>query len=290
MRKHVLLKDACARIKSGKSIKSNEISNAGLFPVYGGNGVRGFTDHKNFSGDCAIVGRQGAYCGNVRYFKGDAYMTEHAVVIQANNDNNTRYLSYLLACMDLGRLSGQSAQPGLSVRTLSNQEIELPSYEEQKKVVSILSVLDDKILVNNQINKNLEQQARALFHQWIASTSSTIYRLSDIADINPETYSPKDNWRFVNYLDTSSIIAGTITGVQYILPSKEKLPSRARRILRKNDIVFSTVRPNQLHYGILLSQKNFLLNKCNTWLSRAFQHFLRFDRQILMRAFFLNRK
>lgn len=155
MRKHVLLKDACARIKSGKSIKSNEISNAGLFPVYGGNGVRGFTDHKNFSGDCAIVGRQGAYCGNVRYFKGDAYMTEHAVVIQANNDNNTRYLSYLLACMDLGRLSGQSAQPGLSVRTLSNQEIELPSYEEQKKVVSILSVLDDKILVNNQINKNL---------------------------------------------------------------------------------------------------------------------------------------
>ena len=76
-------------------------------------------------------------------------------------------------------------------------------------------------------------------------------KLSDVADINPETYSPKDNWSFVNYLDTSSITSGTITEVQYILPSEEKLPSRARRILRKGDIVFSTVRPNQLHYGII---------------------------------------
>lgn len=104
------------------------------------------------------------------------------------------------------------------------------------------------------INENLLQQARTLFHQWVTGTSSAKYKLSDVADINPETYSPKDNWSFVNYLDTSSITAGTITEIQYILPSEEKLPSRARRILRKNDVVFSTVRPNQLHYGIISNQ------------------------------------
>ena len=86
-----------------------------------------------------------------------------------------------------------------------------------------------------------------------------MYKLSDIAYINPETYSPKDNWSFVNYLDTSSITSGTITEVQYIIPSEEKLPSRARRILRKDDVVFSTVRPNQLHYGIISNPKPNML-------------------------------
>ena len=76
-------------------------------------------------------------------------------------------------------------------------------------------------------------------------------KLSEVASINPETYSPKDAWSFINYLDTSSITSGAITEVQHITPSEDKLPSRARRILRKNDVVFSTVRPNQLHYGII---------------------------------------
>ena len=113
--------------------------------------------------------------------------------------------------------------------------------------------------VTSSVNENLLQQARALFRQWFSVTSSGLYKLSDIADINPETYSPKENWSFVNYLDTSNITSGTINEVQYIIPSEEKLPSRARRILRKDDIVFSTVRPNQLHYGIISNPKPNML-------------------------------
>lgn len=157
------LKNVCSRLSSGKSISSKMISKEGRYPVYGGNGLRGYTDHSNFSGDCAIIGRQGAFCGNVRYFCGEAYMTEHAVVVCANNLNNTHYLAYLLSTMNLGRLSGQSAQPGLSVKTLGIQEIMLPSIEYQNKVVALLSSLDEKIAVNNNINDNLQQQAAALF-------------------------------------------------------------------------------------------------------------------------------
>lgn len=75
--------------------------------------------------------------------------------------------------------------------------------------------------------------------------------LSDVAIINPDTYSPKDNWEYVNYLDTSSITEGIISETQQIVPSTEKLPSRARRKISANDVVFSTVRPNQRHYGII---------------------------------------
>ena len=149
------LGSVCARLSSGKGIPASQVFNEGAFPVYGGNGLRGYTDHPNFRGDCAIIGRQGAFCGNVRYFNGEAYMTEHAVVVCANECHNTRYLAYLLSQMNLGRLSGQSAQPGLSVKTLAKQVIELPPLDVQNKVVAVLSSLDSKIALNEKINDNL---------------------------------------------------------------------------------------------------------------------------------------
>lgn len=158
--------DVFAYLKSGKGIHANEISSKGEYPVFGGNGLRGYTTRNNFEGDCAIIGRQGAFCGNVRYFKGKAYMTEHAIIAVANENNSTRFLAYLLGIMNLGRFSGQSAQPGLSVTELAKQSITVPSLSVQKKIATILSSLDNKIELNRRINRNLEQQAQALFKAW----------------------------------------------------------------------------------------------------------------------------
>lgn len=177
------LKNVCSRLSSGKSISSKMISEEGRYPVYGGNGLRGYTDHSNFSGDCAIIGRQGAFCGNVRYFCGEAYMTEHAVIVCANNLNNTHYLAYLLSTMNLGRLSGQSAQPGLSVKTLGIQEIMIPSIEYQNKVVALLSSLDEKIAVNNNTNDNLEQQVQAYFQELFVDNADPAWTLGTISDL-----------------------------------------------------------------------------------------------------------
>ena len=148
----MMLKDACSRLSSGNSIKSDEIQDSGSYPVIGGNGLRRYTESYNFDGECAVIGRQGAACGNIRFHSGKAYMTEHAVVAVANESNDSRYLAYLLSTMHLGHLSAQSAQPGLSVKTLSKQEIDLPPLEKQKQVVVILGVLDDKIAANTKLN------------------------------------------------------------------------------------------------------------------------------------------
>ena len=182
-RQIITLGDACSRLSSGKGINSRNITATGSYPVYGGNGLRGYTNIPNFEGECAIIGRQGAFCGNVRYFQGTAYMTEHAVVAIATSSHNTRYLAYLLSTMNLGRLSGQSAQPGLSVKTLSKQVIELPSKEEQDKIAALLSALDDKIELNNRINENLAQQSQVLFDEFCTTTIWPISSLSKIATI-----------------------------------------------------------------------------------------------------------
>lgn len=86
-------------------------------------------------------------------------------------------------------------------------------------------------------------------------------RLGEIVKTNQSTYSPKENWQFVNYLDTGNITMNKIDEIQYINTAKDKLPSRARRKVKTNSIIYSTVRPNQLHYGVIKEQPdNFLVS------------------------------
>ena len=78
---------------------------------------------------------------------------------------------------------------------------------------------------------------------------------------NQSTYSIKENWQFVNYLDTGNITMNRIDKIQYINTLMDKLPSRARRKVKLNSIIYSTVRPNQLHYGMIKEQpENFLVS------------------------------
>lgn len=146
-----------------------------------------------------------------------------------------------------------STYPSIKPSDIEDIELDLPELETQKKIGSTLRMLDRKIALNEEINDNLYAQAKATTKQWISKSTGDyeLLPLSNIASINPDTYSPKETWKYVNYLDTSSITEGCIAEIQHITPSSEKLPSRARRKIAPNDIVFSTVRPNQRHYGII---------------------------------------
>jgi len=156
----------CKRFSSGKGISADLINETGKYPVIGGNGLRGYTDTYNFDGECAVIGRQGAYCGNVQFFSGKGYMTEHAVVTQPNSANNAKYLTYKLSGLSLGRFSGQAAQPGLSVTKLARLRIEMPPKWYQDRVAGILSAYDNLIEVNNKRIKVLEQIAENLYKEW----------------------------------------------------------------------------------------------------------------------------
>lgn len=82
-------------------------------------------------------------------------------------------------------------------------------------------------------------------------------KLKDICRVNDSTYSSKDRWDYINYLDTGNLTENVIKEYQNITISEEKVPSRAKRKVKFNDILYSTVRPNQLHYGII---KNIVPN------------------------------
>jgi len=64
------LSDLCCEFRSGRSISATLIHESGDYPVYGGNGIRGYCDHYSHEGEYVVVGRQGALCGNVRLIRG----------------------------------------------------------------------------------------------------------------------------------------------------------------------------------------------------------------------------
>lgn len=87
------------------------------------------------------------------------------------------------------------------------------------------------------------------------------FRLGIACITNANSYTPKEKWKFVNYLDTGNITDNKINAIQYIDIENEKLPSRARRKVQENSIIYSTVRPKQRHFGIIKNQPdNFLVS------------------------------
>ncbi|WP_420610178.1 restriction endonuclease subunit S [Candidatus Poriferisodalis sp.] len=86
-----------------------------------------------------------------------------------------------------------------------------------------------------------------------------VLSLEECAAINSDQYSANEDWPFINYLDTGSITEGKIDRIQRLAPGIDKIPSRARRKCSVGDIVYSTVRPNQRHYGIIKQPPENLL-------------------------------
>ncbi len=139
------LGELCDEFHSGKFISASEITETGEYPVLGGNGIRGFTARFNHDGLYALIGRQGALCGNVNLFSGRAFFTEHAVAVQANKDNDTGFLYYLFGKMDLGQYSSQSAQPGLAVNRLQELRSPVCMKSEQIQIGTYFRKLDELI-------------------------------------------------------------------------------------------------------------------------------------------------
>ena len=128
-------------MQAGKNLTSEQIAPEGTYPVYGGNGIRGFFSDYNCDGQFLTVGRQGALCGNVHKINGKVWATEHAVITAPSSYAILDFLYYLLIGMDLNQyVSSTAAQPGLAVGTLLNLKTCYPcSTLEQTQISNYLN-------------------------------------------------------------------------------------------------------------------------------------------------------
>ena len=137
----------------------------GVIPVYGGNGILGYTNQFNAERNNLIIGRVGAYCGCVYKCNGKCWISDNAIVgnVRRNADYNFAY--YLLKSLKLNKRHIGSGQPLMTQSILNSIEVEVPGYSTQKRIGKILNDIDSQIDANNRTNDNLHDMAEMLFRK-----------------------------------------------------------------------------------------------------------------------------
>ncbi|MCX6272119.1 MAG: restriction endonuclease subunit S [Bacteroidetes bacterium] len=135
-----------ARLQSGETITAEKFIEDG-FPVFGGNGFRGYTSTFTNDGEFVLIGRQGALCGNVNYANGKFYASEHAIVVYPYSNENILWLGEVIKIADFNRLSQSAAQPGIAVSVIKNVIFPYPPAEEQNTISNFIKVISEKITI-----------------------------------------------------------------------------------------------------------------------------------------------
>ena len=191
-----------------------------------------------------------------------------------------------------------AVQKALTIDFLKTVKITLPSLDNQRKLISVLKSIDKKLKINNQINQELEAIAKTLYDYWFvqfdfpdqngkpykSSGGKMIYnpelkreipegwgveKISEFLVLNKDKYNKELNWKKIHYLETSNLIENKIEKLKKIDIKSDKIPSRAKEIVKDRDILYSLVRPNQMHFGFirnpiqnLVASTGFILLSC----------------------------
>jgi type I restriction enzyme S subunit len=146
-----------SEMKYGKMLNKKLISDTGKYPVYSGYRVVGYCDECNIDKQQLIVVARGVGgTGDVKLSPGACFLTNLSIAVFVDeNVALKKYLYYYFFKNNLRYLDSGSAQSQITISDLKNVEIPLPSLDIQKKVVSILDTIDEKISNNVAINDNL---------------------------------------------------------------------------------------------------------------------------------------
>ena len=148
--------------KNGKSIKKNN----GNIPIYGGNGILGYTDKSNFS-HTIVVGRVGAYCGSIHVEENLCWVSDNAIAGIPKEGQDLTYLYYVLKSLNLNSKQIGSSQPLITQSMLKDMVVDVEiDNEKQKRIAKSILIIDQKIQINNQINQELEAMAKTLYDYW----------------------------------------------------------------------------------------------------------------------------
>ena len=169
----LLLKD-CVEILDSKRIplsKEERQKLEKIYPYYGAQEIIDYVDDYLFDGDYILVAEDGNNLKSRKkniatWVEGKFWVNNHAHILGKKDGFHLKYIYYLLNAIDVrGYITG-SAQPKLNQKNLANIKLSIPSYDQQKKIVQPLDILDKKISINNSIISKLEEMAKMIYEYW----------------------------------------------------------------------------------------------------------------------------
>lgn len=171
-----------ATIKYGKNQKK-VLSENGNIPIYGTGGLMGYATTALYDKPSVLIGRKGTI-GKVKYVEQPFWTVDTLFYTIINTDLVIpKYLFYVMSLIDLNNYNEGTTIPSLRTETLNRLEFDIPDLEEQRKILSCLNPIDEKIELNNAINNNLAEQSQAIFAEFMCKYPYVLSPLGDTAEI-----------------------------------------------------------------------------------------------------------
>ena len=218
----------------------------GLYPYFGAQGIIDYVNDFIFDGEYLLIAEDGENLKSkkqdiAQIATGQFWVNNHAHIIKGNELCITRYLCYLLNSMDLSGYITGSAQPKLSQANLNAIIIDLPDISTQQKIVSVISLIDDKIETNKRINDILSYQLQTIYNQMFSKSLKDSEKGGQLKDIC--LYSQRR-------VLVSSLTIDTYYSTENMLPGKNgavaamSLPTTTQTVgCMPGDVLVSNIRP-----------------------------------------------
>ena len=145
----------------------------GQVPIFSSSGITGTHSTAMVNAPGVITGRYGTI-GEVFYAAEDFWPLNTTLFVEDFHGNDAKFIYYFLKTLEWSKFTSASAVPGINRNTVHKETVSLPDIETQRRIASTLSMLDEKIKTNTEINDNLQQQAQALFKKWFIDNPDAI--------------------------------------------------------------------------------------------------------------------
>lgn len=257
----VKLGDVC-HVYQPETLSQKQLKD-GPYPVYGANGKIGFHDEFNHAEPQLTLGCRGT-CGVVNWTTENSWINGNAMVVKAVEELVTpQFLSYALrGGINIGDSISGTAQPQITRKSLTPIEIPLPPLAEQKRIVALLDEAFARIdEAKTKAEANLEK-AKSVFESYLECTFEKYSKscgerpLEDVL-VKSETVDPtrSPNVEF-DYIDVSSVSKETLSIQETQKLLGKDAPSRARKAVKTNDVIFATIRPTLRRIAIVPEELN----------------------------------
>ena len=242
-----------ATIKYGKNQKKVQ-SPTGTIPIYGTGGLMGYASKALYDKPSVLIGRKGTI-GKVKYVERPFWTVDTLFYTIVNTDIVLpRYLYYVMSLLDLNAYNEGTTIPSLRTETLNRLQFAIPPLDDQAKILSVVLPLEYKIAVNDEINKNLEQQAKAVFKSWfvdfepfggVQPSEMQFIPLQELCKVvtkgtTPTTLGKSFTSSGINFIKAESILDNhSIDSSKFAFVDEETNALLKRSVIKANDIIFT---------------------------------------------------
>lgn len=226
----------------------------GAIPVVSSSGIGSHHDEARAPAPGVVVGRKGSL-GTVFYVNEPFWPHDTTLWVKDFKGNDPYFCHLLLRTLPLAELDAGSSNPTLNRNHIHPMPVRLPDVATQRRIARVLSAFDEFIEINERRIETLERLTQSVFEErFVRCRGSRPGRwcegtLGDVAHVNASTLRKDHLPDPLRYVDVSSVGVRRINNLRAV-PATDA-PSRARRVVRDGDVIWSMVRPNRRSHALL---------------------------------------